>query len=286
MQILTDSACDLAPQQIKELNISVMPMALSLEGKNYRSGVDLQSDEFYDLLRKTEAFPTTSQPSAGEFAELYRSLAQKDPEIFSIHISSGLSGTLASARAGAEMVPEARVTFYDTMTLSAPEGWLVQAAAHAFRNGWTVEKTVERLNRIQERTWGLFTLNELKYLVHGGRISHIRGLVASMLSIKPIIGPEKEEGKYTSYGQEITWKRVIKRIPEVAAKLLGEGPKRVQPLHGQNLEGVEMLREAMADRFSCQFDPVTVIAPVLGAHTGPTIAGMAVGDPEVFEGLF
>ncbi len=184
------------------------------------------------------------------------------------------------------MVPEAKVTFYDTMTLSAPEGWLVQAAAHAFRNGWTVDKTVERLNRIQERTWGLFTLNELKYLVHGGRISHIRGLVASMLSIKPIIGPEKVEGKYTSYGQEITWKRVIKRIPEVVAKLLGEGPKRVQLLHGQNMEGAEMLREAMRDRFECQFDPViAVIAPVLGAHTGPTIAGMAVGDPEVFEGL-
>ncbi len=287
MQILTDSAADLSPAVLKELNIETAPLMLTLDGVSYRSGIDLQSDEFYDLLSKTESFPTTSLPSAGEFAEIYRRMAQTDPEIFSIHISSGLSGTFAAAMAGAAMVPEAKVTFYDTFTLSCPEGWMVEAAAHAFRNGWPVEKVVERLDQFKARTQGLFTLSTLKYLIHGGRISHLRGLVASMLNVKPIIGPEKEHGKYFSYAQDVTWKRVMNRFPDVVSKLLPKGSKvRVRIMHGNNPESVEMLRDVMARNFDCQFDPVAVVAPVLGAHTGPSVVGFAVGDAALFEGLF
>jgi DegV family protein with EDD domain len=287
MQILTDSAADLTPAQLKELNIEVLPMTLTLDGKSYLSGVDLQPDEFYDLVNKTDGFPTTSQPSAGEFAEIYRRMAKKDPEIFSIHISSGLSGTLLAAQAGAQMVPEAKVTFYDTFTLSSPEGWMVQAAAHMLRQNWSMESIFARLDQFKARTQGLFTLSTLKYLIHGGRISHLRGLVANMLNVKPIIGPEKVHGKYTSFAQDVTWKRVMNRFPDVVSKLLPLGSKvRVQFLHGQNLESVEMLREVMLRNFTCQFDPVSVVAPVLGAHTGPSVVGMAVGDPELFEGLF
>ncbi|MFM8322248.1 MAG: DegV family protein [Chloroflexota bacterium] len=287
MIIVTDSAADLTAEQMRELNIHAMPMALTLDGRTYRSGVDLSSAEFYSLLRRTEDFPTTSQPSAGEFAELYRRVAAIDPEIFSIHVAGGLSGTLASAQAGAQLVPEARVTFYDTKTLSCPEGWLVQAAAFALRKGWSMPRILERLDLMQQRTQGVFTLNTLKYLIHGGRISHMKGLLASMLNVKPIIGPDKETGKYMTFGQDVTWKRVINRIPEIIAKVIpGCEQMRVQLLHGENMEGVEMLREAMVKRFTCQFDPVAVIAPVLGAHTGHTIVGLAAGDPQVFEGLF
>ena len=97
--------------------------------------------------------PVTSQPSAGEFADLYRQLAKKDPEILSIHISSGLSGTSASARAGAEeMVPEAKVTVVDTLTLSVPAGWQVEAAARAAKAGWSMEKITERLAKLGDAT--------------------------------------------------------------------------------------------------------------------------------------
>jgi len=287
MQIVTDSAADLSPEQIEELQIHVMPMPLTIEGKVYRSGVDIQPVEFYSMLTESETFPTTSQPSTGEFAELYRKAAKIEPEIFSIHISSGLSGTLSAAKTAAEMVPEAKVTFYDSMTLSCPEGWLVQAAAYAFRAGWSMERVLSYLNRLQQCTQGLFTLNTLKYLIHGGRISHLRGLMASMLNIKPIIGPEKVTGKYTTFGQDVTWRRVMNRFPDVATRLFGEGKKlRVQLLHGQNMEGVEMLRAAMSNRFECHFDPVGVVAPILGAHTGPSVVGLAVGTYDAFEGLF
>src|SRR5512135_3421960 len=181
MQIVTDNAADLAPEQLRDLEIHFAPLRIELEGKSYQSGVDLQPEEFYRLLSQTEAFPTTSQPSAGEFAALYRELAQKDPDILSIHVSSGLSGTIDAARAGAKMVPEARVTFFDSLTLSCPQGWQVEAAARAVQAGWPLDQILPRLEAIRQQATGMFTLPMLKYLIHGGRISHLKGLVASLL---------------------------------------------------------------------------------------------------------
>jgi DegV family protein with EDD domain len=286
MQIVTDRGADLVPSQMEGLNINFAPLRITLDGVTYASGVDLQSDRFYEMLSETESFPTTSQPSAGDFADLYRRLAQTDPEILSIHISSGLSGTLNSAHAGALMVPEAHVTFFDSMTLSAPLGWHVQAAARAVRAGWSLDRILPMLESIRAQTEGMFTLSTLKYLIHGGRISHMKGLLASLLNIKPVIGVEKEHGTYTTYGQEVTLKRAIGKMVDVVAGIYSQaGHLRVQLLHGNNPESVEFLREKMISMFDCVFDPVTSIAPVLGAHTGPGMVGLSVGPLALFQDL-
>ena len=128
---------------MKALNIHVVPLVVTLDGKSYREGLDIEAEDFYELLDASENMPVTSQPSAGDFAEIYRQLAATDPDILSVHMTSGLSGTYASALAGAEMVPEANVTHFDTKTLSAAAGWQVKAAAQAIKSGWMVEKVLE-----------------------------------------------------------------------------------------------------------------------------------------------
>lgn len=286
MQIVTDRGADLAPEQLQGLGITHAQLMIQLDGKTYSSGVDLEPNEFYRMLGETESFPTTSQPSAGEFAELYRGLARKDPDIFSIHISSGLSGTLNSAKAGAEMVPEANVTFFDSMTLSVPEGWMVQAAVRMIGAGWQLDKVTAKLEMLRREVNGIFTLNTLKYLIHGGRISHIKGLMASLLNIKPIIGVEKERGMYATFGQEITFKRAIGKMAETLEQWYPLGTRlRVQLLHGNNLESVELLREKMLHLYDCVMEPVTAIAPVLGAHTGPGLVGMSVAPAAAFDDI-
>jgi len=216
MQIVTDRGMDLSAEQWAGLdNVHLVPLLLTLEGKTYRSGIDIQSDEFYRLLAQTESFPTTSQPSAGDFAELYRTLAKDDPEILSVHISSGLSGTLNAARQGAQMVPEARVTFFDSLTLSGPQGWQVEAAARAAKAGWDVSQIVDMLTRISAATETIFTLDDLRYLIHGGRVSHIKGLLASLLRISPVIGVSKDEGKYYQRGQARTFRRALRTLTDV-----------------------------------------------------------------------
>ncbi len=275
MLIVTDRGTDLTPEQLQGLTIHYAPLFLTLEGKTYRSGEDITAEEFYRLIQESAELPTTSLPSPGDFAELYRKLAAQDPDILSIHISSGLSGTLNSAQRGAEMVPEARVTFYDTKTLSAAEGWHVEAAARAAQAGWPLERILTMLEQITRVTETIYTLPTLKYLIHGGRISHLKGLVASVLNIKPIIGVTKDTGMYYQRGQVRAFNQAVRKLADVVAETHKPGtPLRVQIMHTMNHEAVELLREAMEARFECHWLPTGVVAPVLGAHTGVGLVGI------------
>lgn len=274
MHIVTDRAADFSPQQLQGLDIHYIPLMLTLGNKSYSSGIDIQPDDFYKLLEASSDMPTTSQPSPGEFAELYSKLAQTDPDILSVHVSSGLSGTMNAARLGAEMVPNARITHIDTMTLSAAEGWQVEAAAHAAKAGKTIDEIRALLTKIGNATDTIFTLPTLKYLIHGGRISHLKGLIASTLNIKPLIGVDKVQGKYGQRGQVRTFSRAVEAIPQTIAKQHKPGTKlRVQIMHAHNPEGAETLRKSFAALFDCEWMPITPIAPVLGAHTGPGLVG-------------
>jgi len=285
MQIVTDSGTDLwlPPEQVAELNIHIVPLIVTLEGKSYREGVDIQPQEFYRLLAATDSLPITSQPSAGEFAETYRRLAVTDPDILSIHMTSGLSGTYNAARAGAELVPEANVTPVDTKTLSAAAGWQVEAAARALKAGWPKEQVLALMERIGAASESMYTLKELKYLIHGGRISHMKGLIASLLNLKPLIGVEKVHGTYVQLGQARTFKGAGKGLVGLMARQHAPGSAlRVQVLHSHNPEGAAMLREQVDQRFDCTWLPVGPMSLVLGAHTGPSMVGVAYASLVAF----
>jgi len=278
MQIVTDSGTDLwlPPEQVAELDIHIVPLVVTLEGKSYREGVDIQPEEFYRLLAETDSLPITSQPSAGEFAETYRRLAVTDSDILSIHMTSGLSGTYDSAQAGAKMVPEAKVTLVDTKTLSAAAGWQVEAAARAAKAGWSKERILALMERIGDASESMYTLSELKYLIHGGRISHMKGLIASVINLKPLIGVEKENGTYVQLGQVRTFKRAVKRLVDLMTRQHASGSAlRVQVLHSHNPEGAAMLREQIDQRYDCTWLPGGPMSRVLGAHTGPSMVGVA-----------
>ena len=124
MRIVTDSGADisLSAEEQAVLDINVVPLTVTLDGQTYHEGLDITPPEFYPLLEKSRSMPVTSQPSVGSIADTYRRLAADDPDILSIHISSGLSGTFNAARTAATMVPEVNVTHFDAKTLSAAVG--------------------------------------------------------------------------------------------------------------------------------------------------------------------
>jgi DegV family protein with EDD domain len=288
MQIVADSGsvpC-LPAEDLAALGVHVVPLTVTLDGRSYREGVDIEAKDLYPLLTASAHMPTTSQPSAGEFADTYRRLAASDPEILSIHMSSGLSGTLASAQAGAALTPEAKVTLVDTKTLSAAAGWQVEAAARAVRAGWAKARILGLLQRISDATESIYTLRELRYLIHGGRISHMKGLIASLLNIKPLIGVEKVRGTYVQMGQTRSFQHAVRGLADLVSKQHAPGAAlRVQVLHADNEEGAAALHDELARRFSCTWLPVGRIAAVLGAHTGPSMVGVAYGRADVFAEL-
>jgi DegV family protein with EDD domain len=288
MQIVTDSGTDvsLTPEQAAELNIHIVPLVVTLDGKSYREGVDIKPEDFYPILIESGNLPITSQPSAGEFADLYRRLAAKDPDILSIHITSGLSGTYNSALAGAEMVPEANVTHVDTKTLSAAAGWVVEAAARAVKAGWAKDQILSLVQRIGDACDSMYTLDELKYLIHGGRISHMKGIIASLINLKPMIGVEKVNGTYEQLGQVRTFKGAMQGLVKLMGRRHEPGSAlRVQVLHSNNPEGASLLREQIDKVYKCEWLPTGPMSLVLGAHTGPSMIGVAFGAQSVFEAI-
>src|SRR5512136_1029355 len=288
MQIVTDTGMDLhlPPDQSPEIEIHVIRHAITLDGKTYFSGADIQPEELQKMLLATTSFPTTSQPSAGDFAAMYKKLAATDPDILSIHMSSGLSGTVNAAHAGAEMTPEAHVTIVDTKTLCAALGWQVAAAARALKAGWSKEKIIALIKRIGDATESMFTLDDLKYLIHGGRISHMKGLIASVLRIRPLIRVEKVGGTYAQMGVARTFDKALQGLVELMQKYQAAGTAlRAQVLHSYNPDGAARLIELIDPVFKCTWMPVMYMSPALAAHTGPSMVGVAFAPLSVFDDL-
>jgi DegV family protein with EDD domain len=288
MKIVTDSGADLIfpPEITKNLNITTIPLMVNLDEKSYREDIDITTEDFYKLLASTKSLPTTSLPAPGDFAQVYQDLAKDGDEILSIHISSGLSGTYQSSVAGAELVPEIKVTNFDGKNLSAAVGWMVEAAARAIKAGWTLEKILSLLEKIRAESDSIYTLKELKYLINGGRISHMKGLVASLLNIKPIIGVEKAGGTYEQLGQERTFNRALEGLIKRMKELHPVGRElRVQVLHAMNPVDAERLREMIDKVFKVKWLPTGNMSLVLGAHTGPSMVGVAFAPQEIFDEL-
>jgi DegV family protein with EDD domain len=283
MKIVTDSGFDLSPEQQQGVDLHTLPLKINLGGTSYLSGIDINKEEFYQLLENTEEMPTTSTPSPGEFLEIYQKVMEEDLDILSLHISSGLSGTYNSAMTAAGQIPEANITLVDTRSLSIEMGWQVEAAIRAVQAGWPTTKILELLSKIRAASEIVFTLPDLSYLIHGGRISHLQGLLASLLGIKPLIGVDKTDGKYHDRGKARTFKGAIQAIPKfIAGKFEAGAHLRTQIGHAENPEGADQLRQEMEKLFSCEWLPDCSISPVLGAHTGRGLVGVVFASLKGF----
>lgn len=286
MQIVTDRAADLTPEQIRGAELHYVPLLVTINNREYRSGVDLQPDEFYRILEETGALPSTSLPGPGEIAEFYRALAVHDPNIISIHVASVLSGTYNAARLAAEMVPEANITVFDTRAVSGGLGWQVEAALRAQQAGWTREQILDLMAQVHQATNIVFTLPQLKYLIHGGRIGNLKGLLATTLNIKPLLGVNIETGHLAQQATVRTFKRALEHLGEVIAQRHPPGtPMRMQIMHGSNPDGVAEARAHLDRMFECHWLPETVVGPVIGAHTGPGLVGVGYASLAEFPAL-
>jgi DegV family protein with EDD domain len=282
---VTDCAADLPASELEELGIVQAPLYIQFpEGEV--SATDITADEFYDRLEAMRpAIPSTAQPSSGMFADIYRKLAATSKNMLSIHISSGLSGTINSARVGAEQAKEAFVSFVDTMTLSGGERFQVLAAAMAAKAGWSMKDIQDRLAAIREKTEVIYTLETLEYLARGGRIGRVQAMLGSMLQLKPIIRVEHSDGKYSTVGKNRTIPQALGTIADHLSEMYGTIPLWATVLHGRQPEGADSLSKILKERLNISKLEVLRISPVLGVHTGPGIVGAAVVPMELMEGL-
>ena len=275
--IVTDSTADLPPQLLKQKAIRVVPLTLNFEGRSLLDGVDIRPSEFYRKLPNATTHPTTSQPSPGQFAEVYEELLADHAAVVSIHISEKLSGTYASALQAAEMTDPGRVRVIDSHLVSMSLGLLTLAASDMAVNGNNADAIVERASAMRDRVQTFFSVATLEFLRRGGRIGRASALLGSVLQVKPVLCIR--DGLVTPLERVRTFDRALNRIVELSREVdTGKGLCVIVG-HGD--------AEADAERVARELEPaaetllIQPLGPVVGAHAGPGVVGVGVYPAEL-----
>jgi len=276
--IVTDAACDLPPADLNDYAIHVAPLRILFGEESFRSGIDMTHEMFYDRLARGDVHPSTSQPTVPDFIELYRSLAQHNRPILSIHLSEGLSGTVNVARQAAQALEGQPITVHDSGTLAPALGLQVLTAARAARASYTVEQIVPLLRLAHEHGDLFFTVEDLSYLHRGGRIGGVRYQIGQVLHIKPIVTVSKtgdKAGTYIQAGRTRSLPKAIDSFIEQIKERVGEGGTlRAISVYGDDPRLAQRLNERLAETFNCVYLEMVPTAPVLGVHVGPGALGV------------
>lgn len=272
--LVTDSTADLTEEHTREGNVHIIPLKILFGEKEYIDG-EISSDEFYQRLEQEEELPKTSQPSPEEFFSLYSKLLEEYQEIISIHISSGLSGTLNAARLAKEKIKGA-IHLVDSKTISLGAGIMLVEAAKYIKEGLNSVQILEKLSQARSNIETMFTLNTLEYLQKGGRMGKVQCLMGSFLNIKPVI-KVGDDGIYHTFSKVRSQEKALKNIV-TAFQELARGRKHIQfaVAHGAAYQAGMYLKEALENAFQKPATMFTQVGPVIGVHTGPGTIGAAM----------
>lgn len=272
--IVTDSTCDRGPEALASLNVTMVPLKVHFGDETFSDWIDLTPEQFFPRLRSSAQLPTTSQPTPGDFAEVYRRLAAEGAEgIVSIHLSAKLSGTVESALMAAEnsKIP---VRVIDSMSVSCGMDFAIEAACAARDAGADLDAVEKAVLDAIASTELFFVLDTLDYLVKGGRAGRSQGMAAALLNIKPVLqvtGGVIEPFKKCK-GTNKAIREMAEHVAERSRKL---GPLKIVVVHAvaQNLadELSNAIRSAGTDIAQLSCDE---IGAVIGTHVGPRTVGV------------
>lgn len=272
--IVTDSTAYLEEDYIKEHDIKVVPLKVILEEKSYREGVDLTNDDFYRRLEEPGVFPTTSQPSAGEFLEAYREMADSHDSLFSIHISAGISGTVESARTAAADMGDYPIDIIDSRFTGIQLTLIIDRVVKARDEGAGREDLINLAEKTIKGSELMFMVATLEYLHRGGRIGGAQALMGSMLRIKPIL---YIDGTIDALEKVRGEGKALDRLLELAVERTAGKQVRIGFTHVRAENKMRELKARAEKALNC--DPADTLfnetGPVIGSHVGPGTVGIA-----------
>ena len=278
VRIVTDSTSDLPTEICRELDITVVPLTVMFGDQGYRDGIDLSADEFYKKLIMSDKLPTTSQPSAGVFAEVYKEVAKETNEILSIHISGKLSQTYNSARlAASEMEGGCKVEVMDSGQACLGLGLIAVAAARAARDGASMDETRAVVEKAMTGTRTLGLLDTLEYLAKGGRIGKAQAYLGNSLrplalfKVIPII--QVKDGEAHPMERVRTRQKGLDRVIAEASNT--SGLKMAGVSYSTKPEEAEWVAEKLRPLVGAENLVMSRFGPVLGTHLGPGALAVA-----------
>ena len=277
VKIVTDSLSDITDDVAKELGITVVPLYVRFGEEVYKDKIEITTDEFYHKLVHGDILPTTTQPSPGDFLDVFKKLAGETDEILVIVVSSVLSGTYQSAVQARSMIEDkCRIEVIDSKKVAMSLGLIVIEAAKAAKAGADLDKLADWVRGAISRSPLVVYFDTLKYLAKGGRIGRAQGLLGAMLSIKPIL--TIKDGEMAP----------LTRVRSFAAGMdylynFVPGFSKVEALaveHTTKPDEADDLVERLSKIISKERIYRSIVSPVLGTYAGPIALALTVLEAE------
>lgn len=270
--LVTDSTSVLTEQEVKDNNINVVPIPVIVGDKEYLEGVNITSEQLFEMQRQGAAFPKTSQPSMGQMLELFNKLHDEGYEaIIAITLYSGISGFYQNLVNMAHNNPEYNLYPYDSKMTVKLQGYLVLAAAKMIKKGLEPEAIINNLDKIRDTIQELFVVDDLKNLSRGGRLSNASAFIGTMLQIKPIL-TFNDEGKIVAFDKIRSMKRAVSKVEKLALEKTAELPYRDKlrlfVFHSNDHKQAEEIKQFINENFPNKPVDIAEFSPVIATHLG------------------
>jgi len=271
--VVVDSTTDFPDDWPYRDRIHIIPEHIRFGDVDYREGVDITPEAFFKRVLETGVIPKTSQPSPGEFAELYRQLADRYDIILSLHLGAKLSGTYQSAVLGADLVAD-KITVlpFDSNNGSAGVGFMADEAMTMIDAGATPEAILQRMTVLRERIQIFLTPEDLTFARLSGRINALSAFIASVLHIVPII--TLTDGELVATERARSRKKALARMTRMMQDRLGEGPINLAIIHALAPQDAETFKTLLQATFQPQKLWIAALSSSVSAHLGPGTIGI------------
>jgi DegV family protein with EDD domain len=278
--IVTDGAADVPSEWMTEFDIKRCPINVHFGEKTFTQDVELTLSDFYKMVDdKSNPFPKTSQPSPHQFVEFYKQNFQPGDTILSIHITSKLSGTYASAVAAAEELKGTyNVVTFDSLSGSMSVGFMCRVARQMDRAGKSVDEILRHLESVRDQAHIILTLDTLDYARRSGRVGTLSAALASVLNVKPIA--RLQDGLVNMVEKVRTRKAALERVLSLGKELVGDKPVHLGVMHARDIESGKALLEEAKKHFNWKSAEMTDLSISLAINFGPGTVGLVLYPAE------
>ncbi|MGL5330279.1 MAG: DegV family protein [Peptostreptococcaceae bacterium] len=275
IKIICETMNDLPNNVIENYDVEVLPVTIILEGKEYRAGVDIDTNEFYKLLRNSESMPSTSQITYITYKEVFEKHLNEGKKVLYMAGSSAASGIYQSAMLAKNDIESEDIYVFDTYSLSVGGGMLIYEAIKMVEEGKDIEYIVNKLEELKEKVQVYFSVDSLDYLQKGGRISGTKAAIGTLLNIKPIL--KIEDGLVKQQGQVRGSKKIMPKLIEELKSQVGEdfSDKDVYVGYCDDVEARDAFIKKVKDELNPKNVYIFQIGACVGSHSGPTALGIA-----------
>ncbi|TPR35940.1 DegV family protein [Apilactobacillus micheneri] len=269
--IVTDSTSYLSKEEQEKYNINVVPIPVIIDGKSYNEGVDISTEEFYDKLRNSESFPSTSQPPMGEMINTYNKLADEGYDaVISIHLASTISGFYNSLVSLAPTIENIKVIPYNSKLTVKLMGNLAIEAAKMAQDNQNIDDILSKMDKIRATINEVFVVDDLQNLVRGGRLSNASAFLGSLLKIKPLLTFDDKTNEIVAFEKVRSRKKALKRTEEIFKEAVSNAdyPIKAMVINANDPESGDVWAKKIKEMYPDMTVEKSYFGPVIGTHLG------------------